>query len=369
MTETEWETLQERAAIMEYEGAMDRQTATLTAFSWYYPEEYRAMQKRIVAYSDGARIIYEWLEGLLRENAPKPKKIRRGMEAIEYMVKQGIPLIGVYQSGVMIAEQKPENFTLDPIEIAALIRGNGNKQGKAKGTPINRFYFIPQDAGLLCIDIDRKEGKKDGLKELYKLFPKDTLPRGLQDIERFFPCYVSTPSGGYHLYFRYNRETIRKCDLCPEVEIKHGRPGLTAAGSRKENGEYVLHGDIADAPPLYGIILDRILEIQSKKINKTESYGAYGAKQERAVADKQLQIPSRTEKPKYQVTLDTLAREAADNYSGNHDRQVSFAGKACRCKFTSSQTIAYVKTNTGIFGNGIDTENTILSVYKDNGGL
>jgi len=226
------------------------------------------------------------------EMPPPALKAREGLEALGYMGGRGIPLIGAYASGAMIGKQEPENFTTDRAEIAALMAGEGNRRGRAKGTIIQRFYFIPQAAGLLCLDIDRKPGKSDGLKELYKLFPKDTLPRALQDIERYFPCYVKTPSGGYHLYFKYAGETVRKTDLCPEVEVKHGKPGLTAPGSRKENGEYILYGDIENAPPLYGIIIDRIKGLQKQKPPES-----------RAAADR----PARIEKPR--ITLEALAQE------------------------------------------------------------
>ena len=266
------------------------------------------------------------------------------------MASHNIPLIGVYMpSGATIAKQEPENYTTDPREIAALMEGKGDRHGRGKGTPIQRFYFIPADAGLLCLDIDRKPGKPDGLQELYKLFPRDTLPRALQDIDRFFPCYVATPSGGYHLYFKYKGPPVKKTNLALEVEVKHGRPGLTAPGSRKENGLYVLHGELENAPPLYGIIIDRIAEPQ---------------KPQRAAAD-----TPRYRQRKPRITLDALADEATAAYSGHHDRQVSFAGRACRCKFSFSEALTYVHANPGIFGNGKDTEGTIKSVFNDNGGI
>jgi hypothetical protein len=73
----------------------------------------------------------------------------------------------------------------------------------------------------------------------------------------------------------------------------------------------------------------------------------------------------RFEKPR--ITLEDLANEAVTAHAGNHDRQVSFAGRACRCKFSGAETLAYVKSRTDIFGNDADTENTVLSVYRDYG--
>ena len=68
------------------------------------------------------------------------------------------------------------------------------------------------------------------------------------------------------------------------------------------------------------------------------------------------------------ITLDALAEEAAAAYAGHHDRQVNFAGRACRCKFSGAETLSYVKANLNVFGNDADTENTILSVFRNNGG-
>jgi hypothetical protein len=373
MTEAEREAILERAAILEYDGGLDRQEATLEAYALYFPIDYQNMLERVKTHPDGKTVVCEFLEGLLsshpvqntiprryawqKETSPLPKRYE-GMSALEYMAKQGIPLIGAYKSGAMIAKQEPENFTKNPAEIAALTEGRGDKQGRARGTQIERFYFIPKEAGFLCLDIDRKPGKTDGLEELYKVWPKDKLPRTLQDIERFFPCYVSTPSGGYHLYFKYSGQDIRITELCPGVEIKYGRPGLTAAGSMKDGKPYIMYGNLESSHSFYGILINRIDYLQNQK-------------QERAAVDKPM--PSRawqhTWEPKQRITLDILADEARAAYAGHHDRQVSFAGRASRCKFPYSETLYYVTTNPAIFGNGKDTETAIKSVYQDNGAL
>jgi hypothetical protein len=66
--------------------------------------------------------------------------------------------------------------------------------------------------------------------------------------------------------------------------------------------------------------------------------------------------------------LDTLADEAITAHAGHHDRQVSFAGRAYRCKFSGAETLAYVKNHPDIFGDDTDTGNTVMSVFRDNGG-
>jgi hypothetical protein len=384
MNAAQWEAFTERAAIMEKEG-LNRRSVILRAFELCFPADYRECMQITANAPDGETALYEYLEEQLIKTSPylhekwatmntetkndtynekdtesplqarEIRPTRQGITALEYMTAHGIPVIGAYQSGAMIDKQDGENFTTDTAELAALIAGRGNRQGKGKGEAIKRFYFIPAEAGLLCLDIDRKPGKADGLREFYREFPKETLPRALQDIEGgSFPCFVSTPSAGYHLYFKYSGPPVRNANLCPEVEIKHGKPGLTAPGSEKENGAYILHGDIEGAPPLYGIILDRI--------DKPQTPGRPTERPEAKPRTANRYPNASPQKPR--ITLDTLAAEAVGAYSGHHDRQVSFAGRACRCKYPYAETLAYVTGSPAVFGNGADTESTILSVYR-----
>ena len=114
-----------------------------------------------------------------------------------------------------------------------------------------------------------------------------------------------------------------------------------------------------EAPPLYGLIIDAIEEMQRKK---EQARAKYSQSRARAVADR----PVRFEKPS--ITLDTLANQAVSAYNGNHDRQVSFAWRACRCRFSATETLTYVKSRPDIFGEDRDTETTIMSVFRNNGG-
>jgi hypothetical protein len=90
MTAAEREALLERAAIMEYDGGMDRQAAALTAFAWYYPADYTAMRERVKAYPDGEAVIYEWLEELLQEPAPdkNTQQKKNGLEGLKEYVRR-----------------------------------------------------------------------------------------------------------------------------------------------------------------------------------------------------------------------------------------------------------------------------------------
>jgi hypothetical protein len=197
--------------------------------------------------------------------AEKPLKTREGLEALEYMTGKGIALIGAHDNGATIAkgeEARTAAFTTDMKIINALWDGVDNR---AKGKSITRFYFLPQAAGLLCLDIDRKNGK-DGIEEFYLWAeqagkPRHLLPRNLQDMPHNFPCHVSTPSGGYHLYFSYQGAKLQKKPLSPgtpAVEIIHGAPGLVSPGSHKNGLPYILHGEIENAPPFPAFILASI---------------------------------------------------------------------------------------------------------------
>ena len=70
---------------------------------------------------------------------------------------------------------------------------------------IRRFIFRPESAGLIGIDLDEKRGKH-GVRELEKI---------IGDIDRL--PYVSTPSGGKHLYFLNDGTFIINRD----VEVFH----------------------------------------------------------------------------------------------------------------------------------------------------
>jgi hypothetical protein len=209
---------------------------------------------------------------------PVPKaapQSRQGRDALRYFTEHGIKLIGRYESNAAIAsgDDYSAAFTDDFAVIEALIAGKGDRQGRAIGQRIKRFAFIPADYGFLCLDIDRKPADiaadpkhGDGLRNFYHWLdgigkPRDMRPLELRNIEGgSFPCYVTTPSGGYHLYFRYKGAPIQQAVLCDEVEIKHGRKNLTAAGSFKDGKPYVLYGNLSDAPPLPKFILDYLLK-------------------------------------------------------------------------------------------------------------
>jgi hypothetical protein len=153
---------------------------------------------------------------------PRPKY--RGPAAIKKTLAAGI---GIKEFFAKSKDNDPAAYTTGVQEIAALWN-----QGQRRFKAFVRGRFV-------AVDIDRHPGKVDGLENFYKLFPRETLPVELQDLPGSFPCYVQTPSGGFHLYFSYEGPELKLRELAPCVEIKELQ--ITSPGSRRENGDYILY--------------------------------------------------------------------------------------------------------------------------------
>jgi len=356
----------EKTAIIENNG-IAHNAAIIEAVKILYPAEYADLVYICTSNGFKPETQIPDLIHSLQERAKSP--VREGLYALEYIAALGIKITPCVKkdTGEYVFKYPYKNDYENLLKINPLAKISDTKYftsdietiRKHVKEGIENFKFIPADNGLLCIDIDAKEGKENGIKELLRVFDQDTLPIELKDIERNFPCYVKTPNNGYHLYFKYAGQPVKNTALFNGIETKHGSPGLTSAGSVKDGKPYILYGAIEDAPPLYGLILDKI----KKRDNKTQT-----------TADKKINYITRTQC----ITLDDLAAETS---GGHHDRQVQFAGKVYRFQkaakekgraydnYTAAAALAYVKARTDIFGNGRDTENTILSVFKDNGGI
>jgi hypothetical protein len=260
-----------------------------------------------------------------------------GLGALQHILAYGIKVIGAYESGAAIAsgDDYTQAFTADITEIQNLIAGKGDRQGRAKGTPIHRFRFVPKNAGLVCIDIDRGHADGiDGLAEFYRMFERDDvyrpgLPKALQDIEHSsFPVYTSTPSGGFHLYFRYCKtETFKHSSIAPNVEVFHISTCLTAPGSYKAEKPYILHGSFDNIPELYPM-LERKLSQQSKK--QQPIFSPLPDRQKR-------EVPS----------LNQLAEwtEQDGVYSGRNELCFQIARRAARATYTytENEVIAFLQ--------------------------
>jgi hypothetical protein len=249
----------ERAAILEYDAGLSRADA-----------EARALRE------------------IITRKYPAPEKpVYRGSAAIR---KTLAAEIGINEFLTTSKDNDPAAYTAG-IQAAKAAWDRGARRFKA---------FVR--GRFLAIDIDRHPGKTDGLETFYRLFPRETLPEELTDIAGgSFLCYVQTPNGGIHLYFEYTGPEVKLRELAPGIEIKEWQ--ITAPGSRRENGGYVLYGELADAPPLYGFLLDHIEKVKRQK--EQEKAARQHRPRTRAAADR----PVRFGKPR--ISLDDLAAEAA----------------------------------------------------------
>jgi hypothetical protein len=74
LSSDEREQFTERAAIMEYDGGMNRRAATLRAFELCFPGDYRECMQIAGETPEGETALYEYLEGLIK----KPETVMEG---------------------------------------------------------------------------------------------------------------------------------------------------------------------------------------------------------------------------------------------------------------------------------------------------
>jgi len=248
LSDADLEKLIERATILEFDGGMCRADAETRAFIEIISKKYPVPQE-------------------------KPRSAYQGFAAIKHTVSAGI---GIKEFFAKSGDNDPTAYTTDPEKIATMWN-EGQRRFKA---------FIR--GSFLAVDIDRKPGKPDGLEAFYRIFPRETLPAELQNLPESFPVYTATPSGGFHLFFKYIGPELKLRELASGVEIKEWQ--ITAPGSRRENtGEYILHGELNSAPPLYGLLIDAIEEAKQKKEQAKAERSRHRAKAPE-------ELPSRLEK-------------------------------------------------------------------------
>jgi len=173
--------------------------------------------------------------------------------------KYNVSVMGEYPSKASIAsgEDYQLAWTTDLKEIYCMMKGYGNSLGQAKGCEINRFRFIPKRAGFLVIDIDRHFGQIDGLQTFYKFLSQNHINEPmLKDIEHgSFPCFVTTPNNGFHLYFKYSGNENFPRKLTDGVEVFYSDRAFITVPFSIVHGIgselYMLCGDFDDAPCLF----------------------------------------------------------------------------------------------------------------------
>lgn len=277
-------------------------------------------------------------------------------------------------------EQAPQIATLEKYikEGIKLIPTKPNQEGnfyqlkKNKGTPqeetikidslpglqywidkgIERFIFIPKEAGFLCFDLDRNHGDGvDGVNNFYSWLKEN----GLEQIPLFknldggsFPTYTTTASGGLHLYFKCTGDLKTFATIAPGVEIKYNGLNLTAGGSVKNGKPYSLHGELNKAPTIPAPLLLKLSKVLSKEPPKPTARN-YQAKEKGGFTSDQL--------------LD-FARQ--DSRGGNHDIILQMAGRLKRAGYSEADTIAIIEATPEHQGrnNKQDTFTCIKSVYR-----
>jgi hypothetical protein len=283
---------------------------------------------------------------------PIPRRERRGLEALAYFALHGVEMIPYLPSGKAIAkwDADPTPWTRDPQVVANLWNGFGDVAGRGWGTPIERFMFLPERAGLVGLDIDRGHADGvDGLEQFYATFGRGSLPTIIRNLEiGSHPCFASTPRGGFHVYFRHDGPSLKPCILCPGCEIKTGRTGLVAPGSEKGGRPYTLFGRFQDVPPLPPFLAAAI-----------------------AAKNAPRPLPSRPARvapwgrQKGGIGLDKLAGEAVATMGGrHHDSQLNLASRGRRCGYDASEILSYIEGRPDVFGVGKDTGSTVASVFK-----
>lgn len=219
---------------------------------------------------------------------------------------------------------------------------------------IERYIFIPKEAGLLCLDLDRNhDDGADGVNNFYSWLKKN----GLEQIPLFknldggsFPTYTKTASGGLHLYFKCTGDLKTFSAIAPGVEIKYNGLNLTAGGSMKNGKAYSLHGELNKAPIIPAPLLFRLSKVLSQETPRQKPTARpYQAKEKRGFTSDQLL---------------NFARQ--DARGGNHDIILQMAGRLKRAGYSEADAAATIIQTPEHQGrrDKQDTITCIKSIYR-----
>lgn len=264
----DWESVFERFSIMTVDGGLSDGQAF----------KYCAENSRE---EDSAR-LGEWIDSRNKKAAAEKADI----ETLRQYIEHGISLFPCECDG-MTGKTRPicvlndadgvpieENRISDTDRLIEFMLGGGTLMSRERKPwrnikPISSFGFIPMTRGYFCVDIDggAKVGGGthgtggDGTAEFIALadvVDMTAYQKSLfADFPKRFPCYVATPSGGIHLYFRCRSlpdgwqlsNNIIYGGAARNIEQKYNRQ-ITAAGSVKRSVRYVLHGGLSAAPEI-----------------------------------------------------------------------------------------------------------------------
>lgn len=147
--------------------------------------------------------------------------------------------------------------------------GNGHNDATTDPEQIERLFnkawtynqnlnvgIHPGPSGFVAVDLDMKDGK-DGIQSWQEAGGTLEAPA------------TTTPSGGLHLWYRQPEETIGTRNGCLEgVDIKGWGGYVVAPGSKIATGEYVLTGNIANAPQLPPQVLPLLPGHRVKRVDR-----------------------------------------------------------------------------------------------------
>jgi len=207
-------------------------------------------------------------------------------------------------------------------------------------------------AGFLALDLDRNHGKgeniqpDDGVSSLYAMFAGGPVPRVLEEIERTFPAYTLTPSGGYHLWFKFrSTEPFPSGEIAPGLEIHYDRATIYLPGSFKNGRPYIFKGDLDKAPELKSLpALYRLLRTAKQKNADKIPTPRPWSFQSTGVGQKQDDT----------VSLEFIAEWAEKNHPQMNHRLFSFSGWAYREGYTLDAVRSLVRTRWNLSGPDID---------------
>lgn len=259
-------------------------------------------------------------------------------EAMEYCRQHTTPELAAELEARFIKQERPNMETTDTLETylqnnIALIPSKDKrpiiaytKEPERMITDLNaltawkqknvtEYGFIPSANNLLILDLDKGDqhaNKADGIANFTRLVQSATLNAKLRGyLENFpanFPCYTQTPSGGIHLYFRASYitpELAKRLDYgkaSENIELKYNTKA-TAAGSVINGKEYILQGQLKNAPKMTLDLLNLLTKPKPQPMKR------------------QYRHFEKSDSRKWNATPEGIINKATELYSGlpNHD--------------------------------------------------